>query len=250
MMTLDLLPSAPSPQVSDKYMFLDTKKVVQDMADLGLEVANFRMPKVRTQEGKFGLHEVDFRRPEHMKGNQDVTPRILFLNSYDGSRKAMFAAGVFRLACYNGLVVGDVTHHHQKILHLGDYEEELMAEMRAMAETHNRTFDRIERFRSVKLDVVTAERMAAEAIALRFPEEDTRPDMSARNLLQPRRAEDTGHDLWTRWNVLQENLLKGGVPLTNKKGQARVAPPVRNILRSNQLNQDLWNLAERYAEAA
>lgn len=248
---IQALPDGPAPdKTTDKYMFLDTKRVAQDMADLGFVPVGFRRPNFRTQAGAYSLHEVDFRRPEHIQGNEDITPRILFLNSYDGSRKAMFAAGVFRLACLNGLVVGDVTHHRQKILHLGDYVEELMAEIREMAKTHTKTFDRIEKFRSIELDAAEAARFAKEAIALRFEDEATRPEIDPRNMLHVRRREDLSRDLWTRFNVVQENLIKGGVPLVNSKGQARLAPPVQNIQRSNDLNQDLWNLAERFAEAA
>ena len=249
---LDMLPDRPSERVSERYMFLDTRKVIDDMADLGFEVYGFRRPNSRTVGGLYGVHEVDFRRPADMDRPREldqVTPRILFLNSYDGSRKAMIAAGLFRLVCLNGLVVGESVDSY-KFLHLGDYADELMKQIRNMAQTHKQVFDKIEGWREIRLEPEVAEKMAEEAIALRFPNDELRPTIKPRNLLQPRRREDTSPDLWTRFNVLQENLIKGGVPLENQKGQARLASPVGNITRSNELNRGLWDLADRYATAA
>src|SRR5690606_2028893 len=117
--TIASLPAAPSPSVSDKYMFIDTKQVVQDMMDLGFEVADVRRPAFRTKAAAFGVHEVDFRRPEDIGRKDGEAPRLIFINSYDGSRKAQLMIGVFRFVCSNGLVVGDV-FQQQKFLHLGE----------------------------------------------------------------------------------------------------------------------------------
>jgi hypothetical protein len=244
------LPAGPHPTaVTDKYMFIDTRKVVEDMKDLGYEVADFRRPATRTAGGAYGHHAVDFRRSDDIAKPSDITPRIVFVNSYDGSKRAAFMAGVFRLVCLNGLVVGDVLETH-KFLHLGDYADELLEHVKTMAANTGRVFDRIEDYRSVKLDAETAWAFAKEAAALRWQDEEVRPDVDPKNLLMVRRNEDLSNDLWTKFNVVQENLIRGGVPLVNKKGQARLAAPVRNIDRSNELNRQLWNLADRYAEAA
>jgi hypothetical protein len=244
---LDHLPLTQSDKVTDKYMFLDTRRVIDDMADLGFMVAATRWPKSRTKDGPFGLHEVDFRRPDAPTIGDSV-PRILFHNSYDGSRKAQFSYGIFRLVCDNGLVVGNAQTF--KFLHLGDYLDDLLNQIRAMAETQGQVFDRINDFQSITLDPDQYYHMAEEAALLRFPDPETRPEIDPKNLLQVRRDADLGKDLWTRFNVVQENLLRGGVPIVNQKGQARLAPPVGNIERSNELNRGLWDLAERYAEAA
>lgn len=248
---LERLPLTQSPtKVSkDKYMFLDTRKVIDDMADLGYEVSGTRFPKARTQDGLFGIHEVDFRRPQDLKLSREAAPRILFINSYDGSRRAQFISGLIRFACSNGLVIGDFVEQ-KKFLHIGDYADELLATIKAMAANTGQIFDRIERFREIELEPGVYLQMAEEAAKLRFPDAELAPRINPNDLLQARRSEDTARNLWTRWNVIQENLLKGGVPVVNQQGLTRLTPPVGNIERSNDLNQGLWNLAERFAEAA
>jgi hypothetical protein len=244
---LDDLPHSPSPEVSEKYMFIDTRKVIDDMRDLGFEVADFARPKTRTASGRYGLHQVDFRRPQDMNLNGAEAPRILFVNSYDGSKRATFIAGLIRFACSNGLVIGDILETH-KFLHLGNYADELMAALKELGKSSHQAFDRIETYRKTPMDVDAAYEFAQKAAELRWEDEKIRPDVDPRNLLQVRRNGDLGTDLWTKFNVVQENLIKGGVPLVNKKGQARLAPPVQNIERSNNLNRQLWNLADSYAE--
>jgi len=244
---LSALPAAPSPQVTDKYMFLDTRKVVDDMKDLGYEVAGVRRPKARTKAGAYALHEVEFRKPEHIGQGIDEAPRILFFNSYDGSRKAQFMMGLIRFACDNGLVLGD--HLQQaKFVHLGDHLDQLMEQVVGMVEKQDEIFGRIDRMKTITLDRLDALALAEQATELRFPDEGI--DINPSNFLQVRRREDLAPNLWTRWNVLQENLLKGGVPIVNAKGQARLSAPVNEIDRSTKLNKDLWDLAERFAEAA
>ena len=77
--------------------------------------------------------------------------------------------------------------------------------------------------------------MAASARELRFGE----THMDPRLLLAPRRGEDQGRDIWTTYNVLQENCIRGGFKL-NK----RTSRELRNIDALDRVNTGLWDLAE------
>ena len=245
---LDLLPEAPSPELSDRYMFIDTRRVVNDMRDLGFEVAAFRRPKFRTREGAFGLHEVDFRRPQDLAKHDGEAPRVVFLNSYDGSRRAQIVSGLIRFICSNGLILGDI-QENQKFLHLGDYEEQLLEQIKASGENAQRAFAGIDRFKQTIITDRQATQLAEAAKVLRFGDEPGL-DVDAATLIQPRRREDTRKDLWTRWNVLQENLLKGGIPGRDTLGNIRTTRPLAQIQKSNDLNRSLWSLMEDFAAAA
>lgn len=244
-MHLEQLPSAPSPKLTEKYTFLDTRKVVQDMADLGYAVTGVRRPAHRTPSGAYGLHEVEFREPKYIGKSIDQAPRVLFINSYDGSRKAQLVGGIIRFACLNGLILGDLDGN-EKFLHVGDFEQDLLDHMAKIAKSQEEAFTKIEHYRSTPIDDQLAIEMAREMAELRFGED--LPTLDFRNLLQPRRAEDLGTDLYTRWNVAQENLAKGGVPVIGKDGQPRLTAPVNSIIRSNDLNREWWNILEAEAE--
>lgn len=243
---LQTLPTSPAPELSDRYMFIDSRRVAEDMRDLGFEISRIRRPKFRTKAGAFGLHELEFRRAEDMhKGmRKEILPRVLFINSYDGSRKAQLMTGLVRLVCSNGLVAG-TTLQSSRFLHVGDYTEALLKHIQESASQASRMFDQVERFRSVTLGKTEALELATRAIQLRYPEN---PPVNPDVVLMPRRYEDTKQDLFTAWNVIQENLMKGGVPMKQANGKVRMSSPVQQILASNQLNADLWGLMEEFAE--
>jgi hypothetical protein len=77
--------------------------------------------------------------------------------------------------------------------------------------------------------------MAASARELRFGKIHMDPML----LLAPRRGEDQGRDIWTTYNVLQENCVRGGFKL-NK----RTSRELRNIDALDRVNTGLWDLAE------
>lgn len=241
------LPDQPSPETSDKYSFIDTKVVVENMLDMGYEIFGYRQPKFRTVAGAFGLHELDFRLPSEMAKPQAEAARILFYNTYDGSRRAQFTAGMFRFICSNGLILGD-TFHDQRFLHLGLDEAEFLDQLAEAVEASNRGKDHVERLKTITLDPSQYTEMAKLSLLARYPDEELLIDPAT--ALMPRRREDVKTDLWTTWNVLQENLLTGGLPGRDKGGEVRVSRPVNQIQRSVTLNKDLWAILENTAALA
>ena len=71
-------------------------------------------------------------------------------------------------------------------------------------------------------------------------------------LLRRRRIEDSGRDLWTAFNVVQENAVRGGlsgrVRKTEGRIQRRTTREVAGIDQSRSLNRALWLLTQRMAE--
>lgn len=245
----DILPDQADPDTtSEKYSFINTKTVVDNMLDLGYGIYDFRRPNTRTAGGIYGLHEVDFRLPEHMKSPDAEAPRILFYNTYNGTRRAQFLAGVFRFACSNGLVLGE-TSHEEKFLHMNLTEDDFLAKLDDTVKAAQSGADVLNDFKTITLDPSQYHDMAEKALELRFPEGSPKLDIRPDVLLSPRRAEDLKTDLWTSWNVIQENLMKGGVPGVNDKGDVRISRPVNEIQKASKLNRDLWDLLKVTAEA-
>jgi hypothetical protein len=58
-------------------------------------------------------------------------------------------------------------------------------------------------------------------------------------LLTLRRGEDSGRDIWTTFNVLQENCVRGGIKLTK-----RTSRDLTNIDALDRVNTQLWDVAE------
>jgi hypothetical protein len=72
-------------------------------------------------------------------------------------------------------------------------------------------------------------------------------EIDSRELLNPRRQEDIGSDLWTVFNRVQENTIRGGF---KGEGQKRQARELTNIDALSRVNLNLWNAAESILAAA
>ena len=82
----------------------------------------------------------------------------------------------------------------------------------------------------------------ADAAKLRWESPD---DGLILDVATPRRVEDKKTDLWTTFNVAQENLLRGGF----RNGSTnRMVRPISNIQKDVNLNTQLWDLASTYSE--
>ena len=68
--------------------------------------------------------------------------------------------------------------------------------------------------------------------------------VTAEQLIEARRPEDFGNSLWTTFQRVQENALRGGQPGRGAKGRRLHTRPVASIDRSVSLNRALWVLAE------
>ncbi len=89
--------------------------------------------------------------------------------------------------------------------------------------------------------------LANAALTYRFGE-DHQP-VTASQILTPRRYEDRQNDLWTTYQRLQENLLKGGLSGRTAKGKRTYTRAVNGIDGDIRLNRALWVMAEELQQA-
>jgi hypothetical protein len=71
--------------------------------------------------------------------------------------------------------------------------------------------------------------------------------MQPSQLLAPRRAEDVGSDLWRTLNVVQENLLQGGLVRRSASNRLTRTRRIRAINEDVRLNSALWERAMAFA---
>jgi hypothetical protein len=244
MIELDLPPSvratSVSPKVSDKYVRVDSQEIIKLMQEEGFVLADVRVGRNASEYGK---HMLDFRHADAPLVLDNSIPRILFTNSHDGSTSARFAAGIFRLICSNGLVIGS-TFANERVRHAGEQAHELVERMRKLAKDTTPMIDQIEGWRKVIMSASRQQDFAREAAALRFDD----PDRFDRNaILAPRRDEDVGDSLWTVFNRIQENTVQGGITGQSANGRSIRSRPITSLTRDFEYNQALWKLAEKFA---
>jgi hypothetical protein len=184
----------------------------------------------------------------------DTVCEILLKNANDGTSAYDLMAGLFRIRCLNSLVAQTGTIDSVKVRHSGDVQGKVIeGTYRVLNEAHA-ALAAPEAWQAIRLNRDEAGAMAEAAHVLRFADADgeiTTP-IKADQLLAPRRSGDTNGDLWTTFNVVQENVIRGGLRgiQRNPDGTRRRVSTraVNGIDQDVKLNKALWILAERMAE--
>jgi len=131
-----------NPDVSKKYLFVNTETIVDDLDKLGWKPVQAAQRSSRGKSTIFSKHMVAFQNPDIMikgKDGDDSFPRIIMTNSHDGMQAFKFSVGIYRLVCSNGLVVADEEFSDFKIKHKGYTFEELRGVVnQAVADLPNR----------------------------------------------------------------------------------------------------------------
>lgn len=232
-------------KVSDKYSFIPTSRVIEDLSINGWDVFNVTQVNSKYAGGRFGKHMLSFRNEEIGKIG-DVLPQIVLTNSHDGRNAFRLHAGLFRLICSNGLIVADTTFEQIKIKHQWYTMDDVTKMTDAMMEKIPEMSSRISKFKRVMLDSKTKRQFAKRAIKTRW--EAGNDFLNIEELTRPIRIEDDGNDLWKVYNVIQEKLLGGGLIYNLASGRQQTARALTNIDKRIDVNKKLWALTEEYAQ--
>jgi len=234
----------PAQHLSPRYVHVDSEQVVDAMRNEGFVVASVQTANNRSAiSNAFGRHMIDFRHND-MPNIGDAVPRIVFVNSHDGSTRASALAGIFRFVCSNGLVVGN-TMYQEKLRHSGAAAATLVERMQALAKNTAPLFQQIDRWSRKGMTTARSQEFAKMAAQLRWGDADR---FDVEDLLQVRRAEDDKGDLWTVFNRLQETTTQGhGLEGLTRTGRVTTARPLKEIQANLTYNSQLWELAEEFS---
>lgn len=242
----------PSEKTSNKYTYIPTSEIITGMEKAGFLPFEARQTKARDfTKTPFTKHMIRFRHPD-MNVNRvgDVIPELVMINSHDGSSVYDLIAGMFRLACSNGLMIAESFIRSLKVKHLGNILENVVNGSMQLIDESAKTMDKVILWGRVDLYPSEQLAFANSAHTLRFGDSHGNTDTPIKPdaLLVPRRPEDTKSDLWTVFNRVQENAVKGGFAARNADNRLVRARAVNGIDQDRKLNQALWQLAEKMAE--
>lgn len=246
-------------QRSDKYQHVNTATILDHLTNRGFEITGTSLlkPRDKAKEG-YQRHLV---RLTHEKLTLDGNRRaeLIVVNSHDGSTSLRFWLGVFEFLCANGLVTGDAFESY-RFKHVGrslfiDINEALEKLINVQVPSLG---DRVKKMQSRETTFWERVKLSQEALKLRLGQDvfntlDTNQYQSLiTQVMQPRRVEEEKGDLWTVFNVIQENIVRGGLkykaPGLNKNGEiidrARQTRHIKDIERNTAINRALWNNAE------
>ena len=232
---------------SERYGYIPTIAVVDALREEGFHP--FMVGQTRTRdEGQrdFTKHMIRFRHANEIaRADQDEAAEIILINSHNGSSSYQMLAGMLRFVCMNGLVCGNVIED-VRIPHKGNVIDAVKEGAALVLDGTDLVREVRDDMRTVPLNRDEQRILADAAIALRFPDSDeARPaPVTAEQMLNPRRLGDAKETLWSTFNVLQENVIKGGLAGRNASGRRMSTRAVQGIEQDKRLNQQLWVMAE------
>ncbi|ENO2526568.1 DUF945 domain-containing protein [Salmonella enterica] len=230
---------------SEKYTYIPTITLLENLRREGFEPFFACQSRVRDPGRRdYTKHMLRLRRAGQITGQQ--VPEIIILNSHGGESSFQLLPGVFRSVCTNSLVCGQ-SFGEIRVPHRGNIVEKVIEGAYDVLNVFDRVEEKREAMQSLQLPPPAQQALAKAALTYRFGEEHQ--PVTTAQVLTPRRREDYGQDLWTVWNTLQENLLKGGLPGRTAKGKRSHTRAVNGIDGDVKLNRALWVMAEQMQQA-
>jgi len=235
---------APSAheRTSLKYTFIPTERVLAGLMSAGFVPVEARQTRARSASPLHARHIVRLRRRFETVQLKGSVPEVVFLNSHDGSSAYQLRMGIFRVVCTNGLIVSHGAFPAYCVSHRGNVVEEVVAGALKLSAEFEHLAAEVERMEQRHLRKDEQVQFAERGLALRFPDL-TQAGMQPSQLLNCRRVEDTGDDLWRVLNRCQEGLLRGGLSRRTVSGRLTRTRRISSIAADVRLNSQLWDLA-------
>ncbi len=261
---ISLAPAAASHEpiegVSARYSFVPTLTAVDLLRDAGWLPVHAEQSSVRKPERDgFQKHLIRFAKEGTAFDSGQERVDLVLYNSHDRGCAFKLIASVWRKICGNGLMVpSDFANFSHR--HVGFQPDDFVESAGKIANAAGVIADRVGDMKTIELtqDERGVYAQAAHALVYADPKaedpvgymEDA--PVKPGQLLRERRYDDKGNDLWTTFNVVQENIIRGGLRGQKRGSNGRMrnmtTRPVKALDRNIKLNQALWVLTEKMAE--
>ena len=235
----------PHHSRGNRYGFIPTVQVIDALRAEGWQPYSAREQAVRLDDRRgFTRHIVRMRQPGLVMDKVgDTLPELVLLNSHDGTSAYQMHTGLFRLACLNGLVVSDTTFAKISVLHSGNVVDRVLEGAATVVRDVPQIAAHVGEMRGLQLSRSEQVAFAGAALLTKYESPEASP-IDAEQLLGTRRAADASQDLWTTFNRVQENLLRGGLHGLTATGKRTRTRSVKSITEDTRINKALWQLTE------
>jgi hypothetical protein len=243
---------------SDRFAPIPTIEVLRGLAKEGFHPVGAKQSVARTDDRRdYTKHLIRLRRFDDNAAKYavgDTVCEMLLKNANDGSSAYDLMAGLFRIACLNSMVAQIGTLESVKVRHSGDVQHKVIEGTYTVLKEAQKALVAPAEWSGLRLDSGERMALANAARVLRFGDADGNVDtpITADQIIRPRRTADTSPDLWTVFNVAQENVIRGGLrgvarDANNRPRRMRTRP-VNGIDQDVKLNRALFVLASEMAK--
>jgi hypothetical protein len=194
---------------SSRYGYIPTIEVLNGLRREGFQPFMACQTRCRN-EGKqdFTKHMLRLRHEGQIMA-ADAVPEIVLLNSHDGSSSYQMLAGMFRFVCHNGMIWGDTTYDI-RVRHNAKAVDAVVDGAFSVLEAFQLVEESRDDMQTLALSHDEQHVFARAALTLRYEGEEKAP-VTEGQILGARRSEDYANNVWTVFNRIQENLMRGGL---------------------------------------
>ncbi|EEV6071896.1 DUF945 domain-containing protein [Escherichia coli] len=228
---------------SERYTYIPTINIINKLRDEGFQPFFACQSRVRDLgRREYSKHMLRLRREGHINGQE--VPEIILLNSHDGSSSYQMIPGIFRFVCTNGLVCGN-NFGEIRVPHKGDIVGQVIEGAYEVLGVFDKVTDNMEAMKEIHLNSDEQHLFGRAALMVRYEDENKTP-VTPEQIITPRRREDKQNDLWTTWQRVQENMIKGGLSGRSTSGKNTRTRGITGIDGDIRINKALWMIAEHF----
>lgn len=203
---------------STRYVYVPTIEIVESLRREGW-FPFFAVQAVPRDGSRHGhaKHMLRLRRDDGI--GKPEAAEVIIVNSHDGTSAYQMFAGMLRFVCTNSLIAGD-RFEEIRVPHKGEVKDQIIEGVYTVAKDFSRLIDATETMKDTRLSRDEQQVLAEASLVARYGDDESpiRPDQ----IVQPRRAEDAGQSLWQTFNVIQENLVRGGIDGRREAADGRI----------------------------
>ena len=256
----------PHSGVSARYKFMDSLKVLKTLYNNGFSARSAMQNTARKDDQRGHEKHLIRLRHESIQERGGYTPEIVMINSHDRTSGFSLLLGIYREVCSNGLMIGTTLMGYAKRHLSGLTSQGVRGIIGRFGKMSNQVTEKIDRMRTTELTHEQRITYANKVVGVRVPSieaqiseyvdrnalrsappkhrmalENNARGAVAQNILKVRREEDSGTDVWSTLNVVQENFMSGFYnPLSRRRGR-----PINNINQDIEVNKAVWSEAEK-----
>lgn len=235
---------------SNKYTYIPTSDILINLRDAGI-VPTVAMQSGSRIEGKgeFTKHLLRLRKVDDLGLSKPDVHETVLVNAHDGTSAFNLYTGVFRTVCTNGMIAGDIDSS-MKVYHKGNVVTEVVESTLQIVGESEKVMDTIAEMKSIELTAPERLLLAEYAMKARFDLDDEEGESKKvipyrpADFLRTHRPEDRKYDLYTVTNVIQENMIQGGVSRIDDKGKRRTTRQIRGIDQNVKMNKLIWQFSQ------
>ena len=124
--------------------------------------------------------------------------------------------------------------------------EDLQEKIKEMVEKLPLTVESMNKMKAQEMEQEQIIQFAKDALNTRFKEDElNRIQIDLKELVNPVRKEDSGNDLWSVFNVVQEKIIGGDFEY-RAGGKVRKAREIKNFKQDMKINKELFEVALSY----